>query len=143
VQLSGSTPTARSLDLARQIVVLLDASTPEQRAKLSADQLEASLGAANSDSDWRTPQARAAIEAYDQAWAKAYPTMVERASLAFAKTYSEQQLMDILAFYQSPSGRAWMAHSGDLERARNASVVDVYKAIYDDARQRLCAKIAC
>jgi uncharacterized protein len=143
VQQTGSTPTARSLDLARQLILLLDASTPEQRAKLSADQLEASLGAATTTPDWRTPQARAAIEAYAQAWAEAYPTMVERASLAVAQTYSEQQLIDILAFYQSPSGRAWTAHNGDLELARNASVADVYKAIYDDARQRLCAKIAC
>ncbi len=143
VQQSGSAPTARSLDLARQIVLLLDASTPGQRAKLASDQLEASIGAAFSDPDWRTPQARAAIEAYSEAWAEAYPRMVERASLAFAETYSEQQLSDILAFYHSPSGKAWMARSGDLERARNASVVDVYKTIYDDARQRLCAKIAC
>jgi hypothetical protein len=137
-------PTAQALELARQLIALLDGSlAPAERAQRAVDQLRASMNSADQEEHWETPEAQAAIEAYRQAWEAAYPTLMEGSARALAKTYSEAELADILAFYRSPSGQAWIARQKEVAKAEGAVSTETYKAVYADTRQRLCQKIAC
>ncbi len=136
-------PTKHALELARQLAVTsTGGDQASMEMKWCADVLKAkvmnSMGTV-----LNTPESNAALEAFGQACAAALPNLIEGTAASYAATYSEAELADILAFLQSPSGKAWMTRESYLRQAQIKAEAPVWRSIYADAHARLCQKIAC
>jgi hypothetical protein len=62
---------------------------------------------------------------------------------AYAETYSEQELSDILTFYKSPSGSALATKAPQLAQESLGGYFKLLPEIMRDAGEEVCAKTTC
>lgn len=94
-------PTPHQLELSRQVMELSGQQSAVQdniRSTIS-NLLASELGA-------NDPRSKKIV---DRATAIIMPQLMNRVETVYAQVYSEQELTDILAFYQSPAGQAMLA----------------------------------
>ena len=93
----------------------------------------------------REAQARRKVFAEAQADAMAGITPKIVASLvdSYARDYTTRELSDVLAFYQSPSGRSMVAKTPQLMRRVTTNLIGLVPQIRHDMGEEACAKIAC
>ena len=58
-------------------------------------------------------------------------------------SFNEQQLAELAAFFESPTGRAWGERGSKLEEAESTSMFGQWPAVIADARDRFCRQVAC
>lgn len=62
---------------------------------------------------------------------------------AMAEVFTEQELRDLVAFYEGPSGRALIAKTPELTQRMMAQMPGMMAEMQVKMRERLCAKIGC
>jgi hypothetical protein len=82
---------------------------------------------------------QAAIEAEQEAARR----MVERLVPAFAESFSEAELKDIVVFYESPAGKALTAKTPAFAGQINMAFRAYAPQMLADINTRFCAKIGC
>ena len=105
------------------------------------DQMEKSNGAAEASIP---PEFKAAIIDVVRDWShEETPKMMDRMAVLSAQIYTEQELTDIVAFYESPTGRAvvekaplFAAHSGDMFKS-------MHVLTGPEVLERVCKKVDC
>ncbi len=58
-------------------------------------------------------------------------------------SFNEQQLAELAAFFESPTGRAWSERGSKMGEAESKSIADQWPAVIADARARFCGQVAC
>ncbi|HEY0435331.1 MAG TPA: DUF2059 domain-containing protein [Phenylobacterium sp.] len=71
------------------------------------------------------------------------PKMIERMVPIYARTFSQSELEAIVAFYESPAGRAVMDKSPSLAPKSAEVARELLPELQKDVIRRLCAKIDC
>ena len=133
--LPGPEPSTKAMDLARRIATM---ATGQMRTTL-----------AGTADRWKTfmtdisPEETAAIEAYKQSLAQTVPQFAERYAAIYAHTYSEQELTDIAAFYESASGKAWFTRQPGSAAAMQAVGSQLQVAVSSGARAQFCETRGC
>jgi TonB family protein len=139
----GPPPSARALDLARRLVA--DGGAQEEFDELK-DSLVQTMQFAAAQSGVNRAEGSPA-ELIVQSWREAFdlgkPAMAERLAGIYARTFSEAELAQIVAFLGSPAGKAWTAHASALHQKISASIQADSPNISTDARRLACEKIKC
>ena len=139
---AADAPSARQLELARQLVAASGMNaTLSAGLRNSIGQLYATLKpAASADAEARR---KVFADAQADATAKIVPQITESLVNGYARTFSAQELSDVLAFYQSPSGRAMVAKTPQLMQGVTASLFALIPQLRRDMGDEVCAKITC
>jgi hypothetical protein len=69
--------------------------------------------------------------------------MMVQGAQAYATTYTEAELKGLLAFYQSPTGQAFIAKAPTVMAAMNKDIMAEIGGMLQDAMKRYCAKTSC
>lgn len=134
-------PTARQTELAHRYI----AATHMERT------MDATMKAMTPGMLANMPKGTAAEEARKAAVMEAMPEvmsdmmhkMVARLEPVVAEIFSEQELTDLVAFYESPTGRSLIAKSPELA-ARMAPIMrDLVPEMQAELKAKVCAKVDC
>jgi hypothetical protein len=88
-------------------------------------------------------QARAINEAVTESMGDLMRKVIDRTAPLYAETFSEQELQDLVNFYDSPSGRAMIAKMPVMMSKMTPIVTELMPEMTADVTRRLCAKIDC
>lgn len=88
-------------------------------------------------------QAEAISEAVTEVMEGMMPKIVDQMIPAYAATFSEQELADTVAFYESASGRALIAKTPELMKRMTPLMMELGPAMEEELRKNLCSKIDC
>lgn len=140
---TGPPPSAHALDLARRLVA--DGGAQEEFDELKDSLVQTMQFAAAQSGVNRTKGSPADLIV--QSWREAFdlgkPAMAERLAVIYARTFSEAELAQIVAFLESPAGKAWTAHASALHQKISVSIQAASPDISADARRLACQKIKC
>jgi uncharacterized protein len=91
-----------------------------------------------------TPELRqTVVDALNQTMTRLTPRMVDDSAVIYAQEFTSQQLKDILAFYQSPTGRVLVAKLPEITQMSAQTVRKYTPQIQLDVLRAICAKTAC
>jgi hypothetical protein len=85
----------------------------------------------------------AIIRATNDALADMVPKLREIAVQAYAETYTDRELADMLAFFQSPSGRSMTAKRPQLMQMVMGQTLRMLPEIQRDMGEKICAATTC
>jgi len=88
-------------------------------------------------------RADAFVQAESDVMSKYAPQFIDMAQNAYAETYTEQELSDILAFYQTPSGQAMTAKAPLMMQNMMGGMMTLMPKIQHEVAEEACAKVAC
>jgi len=128
-QAEASTPASERLDLARRYVALGDANDymDEMRAVM--------MRSANSVA---SPEDKAAAEKFfDRVFVLAgpkikarMPSIMEATAQAYAREFSADELKDMIAFAETPTGKHFLARGAEVET--DAAILDAHMKVWED-----------
>jgi hypothetical protein len=84
----------------------------------------------------------AMLDAANAAVAAKTPEFLDKTAAVYATLFTEKELADIVAFYDSPAGKAFVAKTKDAAAPMAAVIHDLGAEIQQDTQQRFCAKEA-
>lgn len=88
-------------------------------------------------------QREALVSSAAEAMDEAMPVMVDEAARITARTFTDAQLKEMIAFYETDSGKAITAKSPVMPPMANQLVLSFAPIIRADAVVRTCAKVDC
>lgn len=86
---------------------------------------------------------KAASEAASESVMAFIPRMLDLMAPIYAEAFSEQELNDLVTFYEGPTGQSVMAKSRALAPKMGPVIVQLLPDLQADVHKRLCAKIDC
>jgi len=135
-------PPARALALGRRIATQIG----ESQAKfihMTAEQARQNATAYVGTDETSRKGMIAAFDALEAAQIAVFPSRTEYMAASYARAFSEKDLADIAAFFETPAGKAWELGQADIAKA-NAELDRMnMAAVLADARRRFCQQIAC
>jgi len=137
-----TTPSPRKLELARQLVQLSDLNANMKGVIRNMLSQIAAQGGANLSAE-RQARMKVMEEAETNAFDKMIPHLVEAMVQGYAREFSEKELSDILAFYQSPSGRQMLAKTPQLTQGLAVEMARMIPQMRRDMGEEICAKVTC
>ena len=135
-------PSARKLELARQLVDVSEMKANMVAAFSSLATQQAVQGGQGLSAE-RQAKMKAIEEAEADVLPKMVPDIVEAMVQGYAREFTEKELSDALAFYQSPSGRAIIAKTPQLMRGMMVEMVRLTPQLRRDMGEEICAKTTC
>ena len=137
-------PSARAMALGRRVVAAQGAMEPTFLAvKRSIDQI-VSLAQGRPQPDLASRAAAAGFaDAIRQAFDAQTPAYREALALTYASTLSESELAGLVAFLESPAGKAWTARGPDIQALLNRNTASMGQEFQADVKRRFCLKTAC
>lgn len=136
---SGPQPSPKALELARHIAAIT--FSPELM-QVYLDQVRKFLGERFNGVSL-TEQQQAAIDAYLAAVSASGPQRADALAHRYAREFTEQQLADVAAFLESPTGHAWTTQGSNDAAETVSENQRLEQATETDARNRYCAKFDC
>jgi hypothetical protein len=138
----ASQPTPKQIALAREMV-----EASGQRENLQG-MMRAALAQMATEAGADLPPERRAetksrVEAMNATMTKFAPKLLEVSVDAYARTFSEEELTQILAFQNSSVGKALRARSPELSRQIGVSMGQLMPQIQQDFRAEFCARETC
>jgi hypothetical protein len=138
-QPSSPAPSAHALELSHRLIhdMRLDVQIDSLlRAMLPGLIDRQSQAIPDFKPEWRQAISEATIEALNDV----LPDYLHDAELLYARTFTEDELAQAVAFYESPAGRSFIDKSPSLAPELSKSILAKMSAIQADARDRFCRK---
>jgi hypothetical protein len=135
-------PSARQLELSNQLVDAMGLRSNYATLLHGAmGQISnAALAGAAAQNPHTADAMRGAIDdAFDKMMVKIVDVMVD----VNARTFSEEELTQLLAFYQSPTGKALVAKTPELARQTMAEVLPLMPQFQRDMLDDFCGRLPC
>ena len=132
-------PSAKQVELVRryleatQLVQTLQSTMQGMRATMLGP-LTAQL---------KPDQKKAVDEAYDATLGKFYADYFARVEPIFAEVFSEEELVQLVAFYESPVGRSMIAKTPQLQAKLLPLVSEMMPQVQQDLLTNICARVDC
>lgn len=138
----AAAPTPHQVELARQII---DASGQRQYmvGMMQSAARQTIENAAKDLPPDKQASSKAAADALSVVYARLAPRMLDVAADAYARTYSEDELSQILAFMRSPTGRAMSAKAPQVMQKVVAGMVTLMPEVRREYATELCARTDC
>jgi hypothetical protein len=140
-----ATPSPERIALAQKLLAAQGGSAA-LTASLNAVQKSMfdSLGQSLGQSGSLSPAARQAIiDGMHKVFADLMPKLQARVAAVYAADFDEKQLGDILAFYQSPTGRALVAKLPDIARQSSDEMAKSIPQLQLAVLDGLCSQTDC
>ena len=136
-------PSPKAMALARRVLAAMRSTEQVERTEQvllgAIDRAALASGLAEAP-DAPVVKAR---EAWRQAYESARQDLMDVAAAVYARKFSESELAQLLAFFESAVGQAWITATPAMTTELSKASQDRMKAIQIDARDRLCARITC
>lgn len=129
-------PTARALALTDRYLKAINME------KLMVDMM-ASMGSMMGPEFSKSEDAKAMMEASQEAVVAITPKLVEKMAPIMASIYSEEELEAMVTFYESPVGQSILAKTGEATRASADVTRDLMPEIMTRMFDGYCAKRTC
>jgi len=138
----AGSPDGRTLVLARQVV---DATNISTMLSATLHNMVGQAYATLTPAASAESQARRKVyaDAQEDATAKMVPKIVESMVNNYARNFTAQELSDLLAFYQSPTGRSMVAKTPQLMRGVTTDMIALLPEVRRDMGEEVCAKVTC
>jgi hypothetical protein len=139
--LASAAPSARALQLATRYLAAAQAQRILSGEGPTIAQFMLSKVPEPAGGPAKAEEVRSAmLDAADAAVKARLPEFLQKSAVIYAKVFTEQELADIVAFYDSPSGRAFVLKTD----AASASMAEVIRSLGEelksDTRAGFCAK---
>ena len=137
---SKISPTPRAVALGGRLATAF-ANLEGTRSKFakSIDETRASMKKSEA-----TPQELMGLDSMEKVFLELIQTANEGSARAYATIFTEQELADIVAFADTPSGRTWIKRGPDVVKAVTGFYLEGIKREWlKRARANLCHQIAC
>ena len=82
-------------------------------------------------------------DAFDTAYGHFLQSYLDKVTPILAETYSEDELTQIVAFYESPTGQSMLAKSPELQKRLVPVAMDLVPDLQADMRKEVCAHVSC
>ncbi len=140
---SEAAPSAHKLEMARRIIEATGVNTTMTGMMRNMIHQMMAKRIADLPPD-RRAQAKVLEDAQADAMDKMLPKIISGMTQQYARIYSEQELSDILVFYESPTGRSLLAKTPlVMQGVTNMMVTDLVPQMLRDMGTEVCAKTAC
>jgi len=83
---------------------------------------------------------QAMLDAANAAVQAQLPIFLDKTAAIYARVFTEKELSDIVTFYDSPSGRAFITKTGDAATPMAELIHSLGAEIQADTQSRFCAK---
>jgi hypothetical protein len=92
----------------------------------------------------KTPEAKQAMAmVMDKMTTTVVPRLFDEMAGYYAQDFTSDQLRDILAFYQSPTGKAMVANAPVLAQQIGGSMVKLMPALQLSVMDKVCSQVSC
>jgi TonB family protein len=137
----GPAPNAQAMELGRRLVAAVDFTGRASRTQESAIE---GLMAADQQTEAADVAARdAARTALQQAWKGALDAQARWLAEAYARSFTQAELEQIVAFMEGPAGKAWNSHQVDIDDLIRKSGPVFGRQAAAEATRVFCQKVAC
>ncbi|MDR3512413.1 MAG: DUF2059 domain-containing protein [Caulobacteraceae bacterium] len=135
-------PSPRQVELAHQVLVVTGMrQTYEKMFQMMVDQFAAS---ANTGSSAESTRVAAALKgAMDDVVKKMVPRMMDISADLYARNFSEQELTDLLTFYNSPSGKSMLAKTPLIMQQAQAAIFPMIPDMQHEMAEDFCDRLSC
>ncbi len=145
-QVSASGAAPKPLDpervaIARQIFDQIGASTLQSMSKALISSMQAAMTKTVSGPDAQRQQAM--MDAVSDSVTVIMPKAIDATVDAMAQNFDTAQLKDVLAFYQSPTGRVMISKMPLIMQQSSATMVAEMPEMLRQMELRYCAKVTC
>ena len=137
-------PSPQALDLSRRLAAVLggdDLIKDMNQRLVPAMRTAVAQMAAAGQVD--STQASMLTDDYIQAYQAGLPDWRERMAKVYARSFSEADLTSILAFMETPAGRAWSRAQTQNSDQMRAAQRDWLTSVNAETRKRFCAAATC
>jgi hypothetical protein len=131
----------KRLELARKIYDLIGAQTMSSTVHSMTTAM--SLQFANMMDDRSEVRAKAMVAAVGDGMNSIMPQIIDSSVSAMAHTFTEEQLQDILAFYQSPTGQVMVRKMPVVTQQSNAAIVAYLPQVMAGVEDSFCSRVTC
>ena len=138
---SSHEPTPRAVALAKRYLAAAEASKIlENEGPVVAQYMISKVPAPAGGEAKATEVKHAMLDAATAAVQAKVPEFLDKTAVIYARVFTEKQLQDIVAFYDSASGKAFVAKTGDAAGPMADLIHTLGDDIQRDTRKRFCAK---
>jgi len=143
---TAAVATPKTLDLARRYMVAIhmDQTLSSMMRNMAPTLVDGQINANPDMAENMTPEMRQAlIEVVNETVMEKAPALMDKTVHIMAEIYTEQELTDLVAFYEGPTGQALMRKQ-PLMMQRMPEIMGVMGAPDPaDIKARLCKKLDC
>jgi hypothetical protein len=132
-------PTDKQLDLAKRYVA---AAHMADSVNAMMKQLQPML-MGQAEAQLTSDEKKILGDAFNVAYAHYLDNYLARITPILAETYSEEELTNIVAFYESPTGQAMVAKSPTLQQKLVPVAMDLVPDLQADMKAEVCAHVSC
>ena len=134
-------PSPKAIALAKRYVALAEARKILEDEGPTVAQYMISKVPAPAGGDAKANEVKQAmLDAATEAVHAKVPEFLDKTALIYARVFTEKELTDIVAFYDSASGKAFVAKTGDAAAPMAALIQSLGDDIQRDTRQKFCGK---
>jgi hypothetical protein len=127
--------------IARQIFDQIGASTLQSMSKSLISSMQSAMSKTVSGPDAQRQQAM--MDAVSDSVTFIMPKAIDATVDAMAQNFDTSQLKDVLAFYQSPTGRVMISKMPLIMQQSSATMVAEMPEMVRQMELRYCAKVTC
>jgi hypothetical protein len=131
----------KRLELARRIYDLIGAQT--MATSVHSMTTAMSLQFANMMDDRSEARAKAMVAAVGDGMNSIMPQVIDTSVSAMAHEFTEDQLRDILDFYQSPTGQVMLRKMPAIARQSNSAIVTYLPQMMAGVEDSFCSRVTC
>jgi hypothetical protein len=131
----------KRLELARKIYDLIGAQTMGSSVRSMTTAM--SLQFANAMDDRHEQRAKAIVAAVGDGMNSIMPQVIDASVSAMAHTFTEEQLQDMLVFYQSPTGQVVVRKMPVIMQQSTAAMVDYLPQMMAGVEDSYCSRVTC
>ena len=135
---ADAAPTDKQLALAKRYV---EASHMVDNVQTMMKQLRPML-MSQAEAQLDASEKKVLGDAFDAAYGHFLKSYLDKVTPILAETYSEDELTQIVAFYESPTGQSMLAKSPELQKKLVPVAMDLVPDLQADMKKEVCAHVS-
>jgi hypothetical protein len=134
--------TPRALELTRRYFAAMKMENT-MMATVTAVMPQMMTRLARNNPNMTEDEKKAVVEAAAQSSRAMIGRMMEKMAPVFAESFTEEELQNLVNFYESPTGQALVAKTPAFAAKMNPTLNQLMPEMMADMQSRLCAKVVC
>ncbi|MFN3931746.1 MAG: DUF2059 domain-containing protein [Brevundimonas sp.] len=133
-------PSARQLSLSRRYIELMQS---DQLSVMIRSAIEMTAGSEFDAAELPTEDREFMLDLVTELTTDMMPQMFDRMVPVYARTFSEEELLALIAFYDSDLGRSILQKTYASMPEANAAMMEVMPQMFEKMAARMCVRYGC
>jgi uncharacterized protein len=133
-------PSARQMALSRRYIELMQS---DQLSVMIRSAIEMSVNTEPGAADMPTEDREFLLDLVTELTTDLMPQMFDRMVPVYAQVFSEEELLALIAFYDSEMGRSILEKTYSSMPEANAAMMEVMPQLFEKMAARMCAHYGC